>query len=404
MSGEAILFRSDVAKYFKTRSLNSISGESSSNSTFEKMSLNDKILEIYEEREHLSTEDVTRILKEKYQIDRNPRTIQRHVTELIKQGELAPDKPRGREQTYSVAQPPAYGKPTSLWDRLKLTLEQVGSHLVEITREKASFAGRDPETGWRVHDHDTEDSIKGIMVLKSAARLVNTARSSQIYIEDKYSGAVLTSDPIGFMGRLFWKNKLYAVKDVDEKLDGYDFSFYVAKLDELPLGKEEKAHVPRKTLPPGVFDPRKEIRALLTTNLSKTNMLKNNDFEAAYCVIYTGPPYDIVKEFRASNSPVDGVFAIGEPYIKPLFSGSQTPWGHEIRVPIFIFTIDKVGVTGTKLKWVMEAELRRVSETFHVAHGAHMQLEKHGDRDKRRGSIVLHSTEYILRYERSVSP
>jgi len=297
---------------------------------------------------------------------------------------------------------PPIEQKTSFWDRLNLNFEQVGGYSVEVRIQKASYAGRDPETGWRVHDHDTEDSIKGIMVLKSAASLVNTARSSGIYIEDRYSGAVLTSDLIGFMDRLLWKNKLYEVRDVEEKLDGYDFSFYVAKLDDLPLGIEEKAAAPGKTLPPtGVFDPRNEIRTFLTTYLSKANILKGDDSEAAYCVIYTGPPYDIVKEFRASNSPVDGVFAIGEPYIRPLFSGSQTPYCYEIRVPIFIFTIARAG---TKLKWAMEAELRHVSETFHVAHVAHMQLEKRGDRDERRGSIVLHSAEYILRYERSVSP
>lgn len=298
-----------------------------------------------------------------------------------------------------------YSELPSVWETLKHNLEQVRGSVVEIAIQKSSYAGRDPETGWRVYDHDIEGSIKGIMVLKSATRLVNATRSSGIYIEENYGGSVLTSDPIGFMDRLLWKNKLYEVRDVEEKLDGYDFSFYVAKLDELPLGIEEKAPALGKTLPPtGVFDPRNEIRTFLTTYLSKANILKGDDSEAAYCVIYTGPPYDIVKEFRASNRPVDGVFAIGEPDIRPLFSGSQTPWGHEIRVPIFIFTIDKDDVTGTKLKWAMEAELRRVSETFQVAHVAHMQLEKRGDRDERRGSIVLHSTEYILGYERSVSP
>lgn len=201
------------------------------------MSLNDKILEIYEEQEHLSTEDVTRILKEKHQIDRSPRSIQRHIRELVKQGELTPDKPRGREQTYSVAQPPAYGKPKSLWDRLKLNFERVGGHLVEMQLQKASDGGFDPVTGWPQFTHDgTEYSIRGIILLRSAKELVGVAQSFKIYIERPHAGAgvLLTQDPIGFMDRLCWKGKLYQVKDIEERDDGYNFSFRIGYLEWLP--------------------------------------------------------------------------------------------------------------------------------------------------------------------------
>jgi hypothetical protein len=66
------------------------------------MSLRDKILKLFQEQGPLSTEEVRKLLKEKYKIERNKRTIQHHVQKLIDDGKLDFDKPLGREQTYSL--------------------------------------------------------------------------------------------------------------------------------------------------------------------------------------------------------------------------------------------------------------------------------------------------------------
>ena len=227
------------------------------------MSLNDKILEIYTKGGHLSTEDVTRILKDKYQIDRSPRSIQRHVIELIEEGELTPDKPKGREQTYSTAKPgisepislwdrikqkfellggaakPAISEPISLWDRIKQKFEQVGGHLVDVRIKRTSDAGRDPVTGHYQFNHLTEETIKGIIILRSSVELVTLAQSFKIYLRDKYegrefAGVVLTQDSISFMDHLSWKNELYKIWDTEDRDDGYNFSFRIGYLEWLP--------------------------------------------------------------------------------------------------------------------------------------------------------------------------
>ena len=135
--------------------------------------------------------------------------------------------------------PPTSIERMSLWDRLKHTLKQVGSHLVKITIQKASDDGVDPITGWFKVRHDTEYSAKAIMILRNAPELVDMAQSFKIYLRDKYenrefAGVVLTQDSISFMDRFSWKNELYKIWDTEDHDDGYNFSFRIGYLEWLP--------------------------------------------------------------------------------------------------------------------------------------------------------------------------
>lgn len=294
--------------------------------------------------------------------------------------------------------PPIYGEPRSLWDRLKQKSKQIGGYLVEITVQKASYSGRDPVTGWRQFTYDTEDSIKGIMVLRSALELVAMAQSFKIYIEDKYDGAVLTSNPIRYKDHLQWKGKLYEVRDVEEKTD--DFSFRVAKLI---LGKEEK-EPSRARAPSPVDDARSQVRTFLTTHLNDANIARDDGLtEAPYSVIFLDPDYDIIKEeFHASSNPLNGLYAIGEPQSEPLYNGDQTIRDYKEHVPIFIYTITKVGVTGMKLKRRMENELWRVCETHLIGNQLTPYLERRDHTHEQRGSTIVYSTKFVLNYTRPV--
>ncbi len=59
------------------------------------------------------------------------------------------------------------------------------------------------------------------------------AQSFKIYIGDRYAGILLTSNPIGWMDRLWWKDKLYEVRNIEERDDGYNPSYRIAYLAEL---------------------------------------------------------------------------------------------------------------------------------------------------------------------------
>jgi len=96
------------------------------------MSLNDKILETCKKHGSLSTDDITRILKEKYGIDKSNRVVQRHIKQLIEhENRLAPDKPKGRKQTYSLPKTPRVPH-KSFFQRLVLVREIYGLILIMV--------------------------------------------------------------------------------------------------------------------------------------------------------------------------------------------------------------------------------------------------------------------------------
>lgn len=66
------------------------------------MSLRDKIISIFNKHGSLSSEELKEILEKEHKITRSKRTIQRHIQEKIDEGILIPNRPLGREQTYSL--------------------------------------------------------------------------------------------------------------------------------------------------------------------------------------------------------------------------------------------------------------------------------------------------------------
>ena len=287
-----------------------------------------------------------------------------------------------------------YSETRSLWDRLKYKLEEMGGNLVDLKVDKFELSDtRDPITGWRKKRY-TKSSIKGIMILRGALELVAAAG---IYIAREYDAVLLTADPIEDMDRLWWKSKLYEVKNVEERYDGYNFSFNIAYLTELVRDREDKetAEVYARSK---IYDARSQTRTLLTTFLSDANIVRDDDAKAVYAVICSDPSYDIMKEFQASTDPVDGLYVIGESETIPLRNGDQEVRDYEERVPIFIFTINRAGVRGMKLKRTMEAELRHICETH--PDGIYRTLLRVRDNDQRRRSAMLYSTEFVLNYTR----
>jgi len=288
--------------------------------------------------------------------------------------------------------------PRSLWSRVKHNFEQVGGFLVEMPMQGATYVGRDAVTGWREYDYAPKDSMNGIMVLNSAIELVAKARSFGVHIEGSYEGAVLTRDSLGFKDRLQWKGKLYEVRDVEEKLDAYDFAYRIGKLVGTIFDSEKK-ETTRACALSIVSDARNQIRTFLTTHLAEANVVRDDgSTKAVYAVIYADPPYSIMAEFRASIDPVDGLYAIGISETVPLRSADQSIYGYEENIPIFIFTIDKAGVAGTRLKERMEVELRRVCETHPIGSQPLVNLERRFDKKEQHRNITVYSTEFVLNY------
>jgi len=114
---------------------------------------------------------------------------------------------------------------------------------------------------------------------------------------------------------------------------------------------------------------------------------------AHYIVTFGFPDYPIVKVFRDPKN-IDLVFSIGTPDSIALPVGV----GYLENVPITVTCIDKTGITGTKLRWKAEAELRRVVETYPT--GSLRTLERLSDNEERIGATVFYSVNYTLKYKR----
>jgi len=156
--------------------------------------------------------------------DINERTLDRHLKKAFKQDTLEKEKARGQKPQHLP------DRPAGLWDRLKSKLEPLGGNLVDLTVEKFSLSDtRDPITGWREKRYDTKTSIKGIMIFRGALEL---RAAAGVHLTPEHDVVLLTSDVIEDMDRLWWKDKLYETKNVEEIFEGYNLSYRIARLDE----------------------------------------------------------------------------------------------------------------------------------------------------------------------------
>lgn len=155
-----------------------------------------------------------------------------------------------------------------------------------------------------------------------------------------------------------------------------------------------------------VQDARQRTKVYLDTYLTAANITKDDGSSlASFAVIFANKYYPLLEEFYASSSPVDVLFCIGEPNSTALTDTDQAPYGYEEHVPIEIVCVDKLGVTGTKMKWTAEAELRRVCETNPLANplGSQRFLQRIGPNDQDMGSTVLYGVRFVLNYVRDLT-
>jgi hypothetical protein len=149
-----------------------------------------------------------------------------------------------------------------------------------------------------------------------------------------------------------------------------------------------------------VSDARSRTKVYLDKYLNGSNLTKDDGSSASFVVMYANPDYPMVLEFK-SPSNVDLIFAIGEPNSTPMIDSDKSPYGYEEHIPIRICCIDKTGITGTKLKWKAEAELRRVTEVYFL--GSLRTMETSRPEDQRLGSTILYSRDFVLNYRRDTT-
>jgi len=143
-------------------------------------------------------------------------------------------------------------------------------------------------------------------------------------------------------------------------------------------------------------DARYRTKVYLETYLLNANLTEDDDSTTVkFIVAYAFPDYPWLRVFQ--DKKVSLVFAVGTPETEAL----PVAVGYMENVPITVWCINKAGISGTKLRWKAEAELRRVAETYPVS--SLRTLTRLTDNEKNLGSTVLYSVTYNLRYKRYVT-
>lgn len=148
-----------------------------------------------------------------------------------------------------------------------------------------------------------------------------------------------------------------------------------------------------------VLDARYRTKIYLDSYLNGALITKDDGSTAVvFAVIWAVPDYPLSGEFRASANPVDLLYVIGKPVSNAMLDSDLTPYNYREEVPIETYCIDKTGITGTKLKWKAERELRRILETYPF--GSHRSLSRSENNDQWIGGTYVFSDKFVLTYVR----
>lgn len=135
-------------------------------------------------------------------------------------------------------------------------------------------------------------------------------------------------------------------------------------------------------------------------NLDNSKLLKDNgSTQVMFIVAYGWPDYPMEKVFLTKG--VDLTFSILDPTSEPLLGADQYPTHYRERVPIVTTCIDKTGITGTKLRWQTNAELRRLGEVYPT--GSQWAFKAEEPFEKRLGSTTLYQQRFTMGYLRNLT-
>jgi hypothetical protein len=150
-----------------------------------------------------------------------------------------------------------------------------------------------------------------------------------------------------------------------------------------------------------VEDARKRTKTWLDTYLRNASILKDNGTtQASYISAFGDPPYPYNRVFYEPKNQ-DLVWCIFPPNTEPLYDWDGSIYGYNEKVPIVIRTVTKQGITGPKILWQAEAELRWVSETYPL--GSFRGLNRIGPANMDMGGQTIYGAEYVLSYERDTT-
>lgn len=148
-----------------------------------------------------------------------------------------------------------------------------------------------------------------------------------------------------------------------------------------------------------VSDARARTKVWLDTYITDASLTKDDDStEVTWVAMYADPPYSLVQELKAYSGAVDLIFAISDPETEPIIGNDGLPHHYRENVPITTACIDKTGITGAKLQWKANQELREVANDH--PEGSRRTINLIGKDTEKLGSTVLYKNRFVLSYSR----
>jgi hypothetical protein len=149
-------------------------------------------------------------------------------------------------------------------------------------------------------------------------------------------------------------------------------------------------------------DPRYRMKLWMDTYLSNANLLWDDAVtQCTFITAYRDPPYPMERVLYETKK-VDLVYSIGIPTTTPKVDWDGATYGYRESVPILIQCPTKQGITGNKLYWQAEAELRRIAETYPLS--SYRNIERVGEPGHMEmGGWILFGGTVRFTYERDTT-
>ena len=132
------------------------------------------------------------------------------------------------------------------------------------------------------------------------------------------------------------------------------------------------------------------------THVTRDNNLTPLPFFFAYDL----PDYPIPMIFK--TLVYDLAFSIAGAKAEPVLDWDASIKGYQELVTVTAFMIDKTGVTAVKCLEKVEAEMRRILETYGPA-ASFRSLSSQSPTSTRVGAAILWSTEFVIAYGRDTA-
>jgi hypothetical protein len=146
-------------------------------------------------------------------------------------------------------------------------------------------------------------------------------------------------------------------------------------------------------------DARQRTITWIAAHDTPANITKDDDTTAATIInTYEKPPYPQESVFYGKG--VDGIRTTKKPTSTLLPDWKREGYAYKESVPINLCCVNKQGITGDKLIWKMESDLRNIFEDYPL--GSVRFLDRASPNNRDQSLLKLFSVDYVLDYKRAV--